>query len=380
MYAIYLTRNAVGVVEHNTALNDDAGLLSDRDSDATVVDNTFSSTNTYGILIESTAGVTLLDSNIANHNDESGIEVNKPGTIVRMNTARQGIATNECEGGRPPVLSGRLATYLQHRRSKGPCRWAPYPASNRCISPTQTNGKIEKITDPSSSPLPSRVYDYVYDGSELDKYIDPAGDTTDYDYTNGRLTKITDPKGSITKITYESGFPYRVKTIKRVTDTANDTGPTTTFTYNSSGSCTTNEGRTVVTDPEGHNTIYCWETGDRVVKVRDANLRTRSVGYNSNSEVNTYTSPSYATLNVSVSLNSNSDNSLTDITVPTGSGTLMTSSFKYDPPETPRMPSGASTRPPTQTSRAAPQTSATTTRETLPRSAKMTPGSRQESR
>jgi RHS repeat-associated protein len=201
---------------------------------------------------------------------------------------------------------------------------------------TQANGKIEKITDPSSSPLPSRVYDYVYDGSELDKYIGPGGattDTTDYTYTSGRLTKITDPKGNVTQITYESTYPYRVKTIKRVTASTSEPDPTTTFTYNSGGSCATNEGRTVVTDPEGHNTIYCWETGDRVTKVRDANNRTRSTSYNSNSEVNSYTTPSYGTLNVSASFVSNDDNSLRDITVPTGSGTQLTSHFGYDTPE-----------------------------------------------
>jgi RHS repeat-associated protein len=195
---------------------------------------------------------------------------------------------------------------------------------------TQSNGTIEKLTDPSTSPLPSRVYDYVYDGQELDSYTDPAGDTTDYTYTNGRLTKVTDPMGKVTKITYETTYPYRVKTVKRVTDTSADTGPTTTFTYNSGGTCLTNEGRTVVTDPEGHNTIYCWEAGDRVVKVRDANNRNQSVTYNSNSEVNQYTSPSNATSGFNSSFESNDDNSLRAITVQTGTGTQMTSTFDYD--------------------------------------------------
>jgi RHS repeat-associated protein len=149
------------------------------------------------------------------------------------------------------------------------------------------------------------------------------------------MSKITDPKGNVTQITYETVYPYRVKTIKRVTALTSEPDPTTTFTYNSGGACATNEGRTVVTDPEGHNTIHCWETGDRVTKVRDANNRTRSTSYNSNSEVNTYTTPSYGTLNVSASFESNDDNSLRDITVPTGSSTNLTSHFGYNTPEDP---------------------------------------------
>jgi parallel beta-helix repeat protein len=86
-YAILLTLAATGVVEQNVALNNGAGLRTDGNSDATVVSNTFSSNDSYGILVDSTARVTLVDSNITNHNDDSGIEVNKAGSIVRMNTA-----------------------------------------------------------------------------------------------------------------------------------------------------------------------------------------------------------------------------------------------------------------------------------------------------
>jgi large repetitive protein len=86
-YGIYLTRMSTSTVESNTVVESWAGFITLMDSDAVVTHNNFSHNETYGILVDSTARITLLDGNTASFNDESGIEVNKPGSIVRMNTA-----------------------------------------------------------------------------------------------------------------------------------------------------------------------------------------------------------------------------------------------------------------------------------------------------
>jgi parallel beta-helix repeat protein len=85
--AVVLRLGAVAVVEQNVALGNHAGMLTREDSNATVANNTFSSGGTYGIFVDGTAGVTLLDSNVADHNGGNGIEVSKAGSIIRMNTA-----------------------------------------------------------------------------------------------------------------------------------------------------------------------------------------------------------------------------------------------------------------------------------------------------
>jgi RHS repeat-associated protein len=227
------------------------------------------------------------------------------------------------------------------------------PAAGRLTEITDTRGrKVEFVYD-SGHPqrieyvhdvAGNRYYDYDYEpasGNDLTSYTDPTdptGKVTHYEYepNTHELEAITDPKGNVTEINYVPGaIPKKIASIERLAPgQAEGTGDKWTFSYQSPGtdcnSADPNFGMTVLTDPEDHTTKYCYDADGRVLKVIDGNGRPQSVSYTPNkNDIATYTSPSYATLGVNASFTYNSDDSLTDIVSPTGTGANMTSKLSY---------------------------------------------------
>lgn len=172
---------------------------------------------------------------------------------------------------------------------------------------------LSDITDPSG-----RTWNYTYadfNDDYLTDYADPAGNHTLYGYdASHRLITITTPAGNVTKITYD-GTSQRVASVKRTTDAGHTTGPTTTYAYSSGTPCAAGETKTVVTDPNSHNTTYCANTKDRVVKVRDALNNDRERTYTSNGDVNDATDVPGGTGAAGLtSLTYDTDNNLTNVT------------------------------------------------------------------
>jgi RHS repeat-associated protein len=169
------------------------------------------------------------------------------------------------------------------------------------LEPLGTNGQTDHVTDSQGRDLQftfntgatrltqaedssGRQVKYFYTASggkqHLTKVTDAAGNDTLYGYDSShRLTQITTPAGSITKIGYDSSS--RATSIKRVTNVSADTGPTTTFTYNS--------GSTVVTDPGGKTTTYTYDSSKRVTNVEDALGHDQATTWTSASNVATTT-------------------------------------------------------------------------------------------
>ena len=175
----------------------------------------------------------------------------------------------------------------------------------------------------------------------------PTGKTTTYHYdVNGKLDKITDPRGHDTTITYWSNTK-RVWKITRVTTATNDVDPTTTFSYNDGNAFTScNEPNhdatmnTVVTDPNGHLTTYCFDRLDRPWKVVDAGGRTRSSSYTPTGDIETYTPATLATQGFNVTANYKTGINMVDTIVQqTGSSKNLVWGFSYDNAQHPFFPS-----------------------------------------
>lgn len=175
---------------------------------------------------------------------------------------------------------------------------------------TDGSGRVTLVTDPSG-----RTYRFAYDGSgNLTSYTDPANGVTTYTYdASGNLTKIVDPLGKITTFVYDSS--QRVTSLTRVTNPATLTGPTTTYVYSAATApCSGLGGKTVSTDPNGHQTTYCWDGTSRVTQVTDALGHHHQATYNGNSDV---TSESDA-LGHATSDSYDPSNNLTSVQLPTG--------------------------------------------------------------
>jgi RHS repeat-associated protein len=155
-----------------------------------------------------------------------------------------------------------------------------------------TTGYVSSLTDSTG-----RSWHYAYTGNKLTSYTNPAGKITQYAYDSDlNLTQITDPRGNRTKLTYDSSF--RVTSIMRVTGQdglGNDTGPTTSYTYKATvdGTCASGTfGETVITDPNGHDTTYCYDRELRVTRVKDARGKQRDTHWTPNSDADILTSAS----------------------------------------------------------------------------------------
>jgi RHS repeat-associated protein len=183
---------------------------------------------------------------------------------------------------------------------------------------------LTKITDPAG-----REYRYGYDASfDLTTYTDPAGKITRFAYNGTWLSRITDPRGNYTDIAYDAN--QRVTSIKRVTNTSNGTGPTTTYQYDPGPTLcpdTTWAGCTVSTDPNGNRTSYYFDEYRRVRKTVDALGNPQSATYTADDNIENYTSASGGITKNQYSNEGN--NNLERSEIPTGAF----STWKYESTE-----------------------------------------------
>ncbi|MGH2763304.1 MAG: DNRLRE domain-containing protein [Thermoleophilaceae bacterium] len=218
--------------------------------------------------------------------------------------------------------SGGILT--KHEDRNGNALTFAYNGSNDLTTITDTRGRevnfsvdgagqVTQMTDPAG-----RTHGYGYTGDQLTTYTNPQGKATRYAYTGDQLTQITDPRGNVTKLAYDN--LERVTQIKRVTDPAADTGPTSSFSYSDSTGppCdpTRDLGRTTVTDERGNQTTYCFDRELRVTETIDARGKTRSASYTSNSNVDQYTSATGEAWNLTY----DSDNRPTEAQQPAAAG------------------------------------------------------------
>jgi RHS repeat-associated protein len=155
------------------------------------------------------------------------------------------------------------------------------------------DGNLESLEDPTG-----RTWQYDYDAYDrLIEYTDPEGGETEYVYQGlDNLIEIEDPRGTVTKIDYDGD--QRVTSIKRGYNRSNGAYVARTqFAYSSATSpCGGNDiGKTVVTDPRGKTTTYCYDVELRATKVVDANGNARSATYSPNSDALSSTAPGSAT-------------------------------------------------------------------------------------
>ena len=154
------------------------------------------------------------------------------------------------------------------------------------------DGNLESLEDSTG-----RTWLYDYDQYDrLTTYTDPDGGITRYVYQGpDNLIEIEDSRGLVTKMAYDAG--QRVTSIKRGYNRSNGThAAQTTFVYSSpTAPCGAGDiGKTVMTDPRGKNTTYCYDVELRVTKTVDANGNSRSTTYTANSDVDTATAPGSA--------------------------------------------------------------------------------------
>jgi RHS repeat-associated protein len=156
------------------------------------------------------------------------------------------------------------------------------------------SGRLDKITDSSG-----RYVDYNQTGSLLTSAVDGAGKTTSYAYdANNRLQTLTDPRGNALTFAYDSAG--RVTSVTRVVDGTTTNDVKTTYAYSGpTGPCnsTDHKGKTVVTDPRGNTTTYCWDSKSRVRLVEDAQSNQRDRTYTANDDVEDFTDTPSGTSN-----------------------------------------------------------------------------------
>lgn len=178
-------------------------------------------------------------------------------------------------------------------------------------------GHVTRMVDSAG-----REYLYGYDpNGMLVTYTDPGGGVTHYDYTDGMLSQVTTPAGRVTTISYyPAGDPDagKVQQIVRVTDPADGSGPTTTFSYTEHAD---SSSEATVTDPSGHDTDYSFDKQSRVTDATDALGHKQHVKYTSNSNVQQYFAPSNSTTSPSAQFDYDSEGNLVGSSVETGSTT-----------------------------------------------------------
>ena len=196
---------------------------------------------------------------------------------------------------------------------------------------------ITSITDPTG-----REWQYAYTSAngfaELTQYTDPNGKVTTYEYgTRGQLTEIIDPLGHETTFGYNGQL--QVTSITLVTNTSNETGPTTTYAYyaDETGSCATPSGDTVAgytvaTDSNGHATTFCYDPQGLVIQTIDPDSASATTSYTADQAVAVATNA----LSQSTTSTYNGNNDLTQVTEPAdGSGqTPASDSATYTTPST----------------------------------------------
>ncbi|MFI0975553.1 RHS repeat-associated core domain-containing protein [Streptomyces sp. NPDC021093] len=117
---------------------------------------------------------------------------------------------------------------------------------------------------------------------DLLKTTDTAGNATEFEYDAAhRVTRITTPEGRVTNFTYDE--KNRVTSMQRATsfNGTGHVGPTYTYAYAA--------GKTTVTDPELHTTVYELDAAGAVLKTTDGLGHTRTTAYDANRNVKTAT-------------------------------------------------------------------------------------------
>jgi RHS repeat-associated protein len=147
------------------------------------------------------------------------------------------------------------------------------------------SGQLTTVTDPSG-----RALTFSYNSSGLVSSVtDPMNRVTQYGYgSSGNLTSVTDPLGRVTSFTYDSTHDLLTITKPNGQSGGPDAGDKTTNGYNSAGqviSQTDPAGRvmtwsygagsgglpqTVVTDPDGNETLYSFDTNGELVSMTKA--------------------------------------------------------------------------------------------------------------
>lgn len=196
---------------------------------------------------------------------------------------------------------------------------------------------VSSITDSTG-----RLWQYSYQQQngtqELIQYTDPANKSTSYSYDRtGRVSMVTDPLGNETSFGYDGNS--RVTSVTRVTNKANGTGPTTSYSYNSgAGTCASPpsadsiEGYTVVTDANSNGTTYCFDPQGLVLQVIDPLSASATSVFTSDQHV----AASTDALSQTTTNTFNANNDLTKTTAPVlGSGqTAPTFAATFNTPST----------------------------------------------
>lgn len=239
---------------------------------------------------------------------------------------------------------GRGADWIEDRN--GNRITYTYNANGSVSSMTDTQGRavtfgftgsgiVERMTDSTG-----RVNAYGYDASEaIHTYTDPDGKQMRMTYAsnewgvNDDLLEITDYTGNKTKITYDT--QHRVTAITRVTNPTTGAGDTTTFAYAQTvdDPCdpTVHIGKTIVTDPNGKATTFCYDAELRVTKSKDALGGVRDTAYDAQSNVKDVksTAATTGTLGFNAAYAFNTDGALDTIDQGSGTGTKLTTRFAY---------------------------------------------------
>jgi len=142
---------------------------------------------------------------------------------------------------------------------------------------TNANGTVTSMTDPIG-----RVFSYEHEYNQgqdrLRIYTDPAGQRTEYSYDGERRLALIRTPGLRT-VAFQYYADGRVRDVDHG-------GSITRFEYAQAGTqCPSGERNTVVTDPNGNKTTYCWDTQGRVDAVYDALGHKQAREYDSQSNV-----------------------------------------------------------------------------------------------
>jgi RHS repeat-associated protein len=183
---------------------------------------------------------------------------------------------------------GKLHSYVE---SHGRGNALTYDANNvptrvvdtksRPVNYTVTSGRLELVSDPNAA----RTVDYGYTTApsgavKLTSVVDAEGNTTSYGYdSNDRLNRIIDPEGGEIRIAYDG--EHRVTSLVREMGTVDFV---TTFAYTDNLPGAGND-QTVVTDANGNETTYRYDSGNRVKSVTNAKAQTENKTFDTNSNV-----------------------------------------------------------------------------------------------
>jgi RHS repeat-associated protein len=176
---------------------------------------------------------------------------------------------------------------------------------------------------------------------QIESYTDPDGKQMQFTYAsnvygaNDDLTQIVDFAGNKTVIGYDG--QHRVTSITRVTNPTTGAGDTTTFAYAQTIDDPCNPsahiGKTIVTDPNGKATTYCYDAQLRVTKSKDPAGQVRDTAYDTQSNVTSIqsTASSTSTLGFNATYAFNTDGVLETLDQGSGSPNKLTTRFAYNP-------------------------------------------------